>query len=232
MTRKIEGLEQPPAPAAISKLSDLPRLEKSLRDFLRSTDEYAALVAEAKEDAPDGVAAAIADNSPDPMTVLSTLVFGAALPHLDADHYHCQVDVTLHIPVEPVFTNGEWDETEKTVSWSRSAYDGAMPTMLVSAWCVPDDVNQVRIFGRSALGNEELAEYVTWYHGLTSTEQAQWDKMLASIDSSADTVETLQAFQFPDSPKLAKPIIHKLVGLLKKKQPDQAISSVINSPPN
>ncbi|WP_145167710.1 hypothetical protein [Rubripirellula lacrimiformis] len=197
--RRIQRIDSSPPPAALSRLDDLPAVEKSLRTFLRGTDHFQSIVARYRNEGKP-----VTDDSPDPMEVLSEPVFRIAMPFLASSPD--RIEVTLHTPQAPLATNGNWDAESSTVRWSSRLQSLTLPTYTFAAWCQPNDEAQIKHFGRVWLTDESLADYARWYHGLTDDERSEWDGMITSLEPGDELSRTLASFAFSESPKLAEEV--------------------------
>ncbi|QDS85979.1 hypothetical protein EC9_01370 [Rosistilla ulvae] len=189
-------------------LKDRSRLEKSIRTYLKGTDEYKQLVAQQEQ-----AAGAATPRHVDEAQVIGNKVMAALAPDLFSRHDH--VEVTLHLPLPPESTNGTWDDDTKSVRWSQSIGDSSTPGFVFATWCVPDSEQQTTRFGSVIVRGGELSNYVIWYCGLTPAESKQWDTMLSTIGPDADAVATLQAFRFEGSPNQKLPIAATLARLIQ-----------------
>ncbi len=207
--RKIEHSDDQPAPKSLNAMSDLPRVEKSLRAFLRTTDEFQELVSQCEIDGTP-----ITDDSPNPMQVLSDRIFASALPSFG--NARERVDVRLHVPLKPHLTNGTWDAESKVAEWNEDIDRVSVPAFAYAVWSVPDSKVQTDHFGRVILEQEDLAHYILWHAGLTGDEAKQWNAMLDGLKSESNPTETLRSFKFDDSPELADWIVPTLIDELKK----------------
>ncbi|WP_417736376.1 hypothetical protein [Rosistilla oblonga] len=208
LSRKLT-LQNPDADTrCLDILKDWPRLEKSIRTYLKETDEYKQLVVQQEQAA--GVAT---PRHVDEAHVIGNKVMVALAP--DMFSRHDLVEVSLHLRQPPDSTNGTWDDDTKSVRWSQAIGDSSTPGFAFATWCVPEPKQQTARFGSVIVRGGELFSYVIWYRGLSPDESKQWDAMLSSIGPDADAVATLQAFRFEGQPNQTLPIAAMLVRLIQ-----------------
>lgn len=190
-------------PARLAFLSSTERAAESLEAYLRTTEEFAKTVREWQEEKqvnPDA-------EEPDPFDVLPTEL-GVDLTLFDFDIHlfggQDRIRVRLHCPVEPFFTNGDWDGQAGQALWSDIIEDeNALSLFCYALWSLPDAEFQVGHFGKVTLAQEELAQYVLWRKGLTEEEGKEWDEFLSGLKPGEELKEKLESFRFAGSPTLA-----------------------------
>ena len=106
--------------------------------------------------------------------------------------------VALHVSVEPVYTNGEWDG-EGAVMWTeyvrgRRGVGENLPDILHAIWSEPTTDFQTKHFGHVVLEGEALAEYVFWHTSLPINMAEPWDKFLASLEPGHELVTEFRQF--------------------------------------
>jgi hypothetical protein len=144
------------------------------------------------------------------------------------------LSVTLHLPVEPLETNGDWDD-EGTVEWRAevSAPDeirASLPDVLFAAWAKPDVAFQTKHFGKVVLEEYELLEYLTWKAGLNDKQVREWDRFVAKLRPGPNLATDLHAFCFKSEretcddlheDKLAHGVTSDIVRNLQPKPPEE-----------
>ncbi len=112
------------------------------------------------------------------------------------------LSVKLHCGVEPLASNGEWDEDSKTVAWAAELKTRRLlPQFCFAVWCRPNEAAQKEHFGGLVLDGEDLAEYALWYCGLTKGEAQEWDRFVATLRANGDWKAALEKFRFSTDPK-------------------------------
>lgn len=95
-----------------------------------------------------------------------------------------KVDVELFTGIEPLETNGEWDETSETISWNSKIERNGIPKLpeVVYAFWVSHDISfQEKHFGRVLVEESELLEYCMWHASLDKQDKNEWDSFLLSL---------------------------------------------------
>lgn len=164
----------------------------SMVKFLKTTPQYEAYLREHKKSG--------STKDANPMAVLATPLF-QLLPVLTSNHE--TIDVTLHLPIKPFVTNGEWDEADGEVRWVREMGSSVLPVFAHATWAQPDVEEQTRLFGRVLITGRDLSEYAMWLHSLNELETKQWNGMLGTLDAADgidNVIETLRMFNFADQP--------------------------------
>lgn len=183
----------------------------SMVKYLKTTPQYEAYLSEHKKSGTTKEANA--------MAVLVTPLF-RLLPALTSSQE--TIDVTLHLPVEPFVTNGNWDSADGEVQWVRDMGSSVLPVLIHAAWTQPNVDEQTRRFGRVLITDRDLSVYTMWLHSLNEIETKQWNGMLETLGASDGidhVIETLRSFRFADQPDLAKVITDDWIGKLQKSPP-------------
>lgn len=195
-TRMDHGAEAADA-EAFSFLSSKESVQASARRYFRQTEDYQRLLDRWKRESNQGDR-----DKPRPEEVLSeplstitsmNQIFG------NGD----RLEVALETETEPLWTNGEWNQPERKVVWSKGieAADATgwhFPAMLYAIWSIPNETTQRRHFGDVILEGESLARYCLWYEGLSDEETRQWDEFVASWKPRDDLSRRLQTFTFAE----------------------------------
>lgn len=205
-----------PIPQSLRFLDDLESASKSLNRYVRSTEEFQAYCQKVREEAAtqplqtqptqpiephperfisrrlDALTESILD-----LVDIDLLGFGRRLDH--------HVEASLSLPVNPVGTNGTWDEPNGKVTWSGNIRHGTtaghLPTFFYAVWAVPDEDFQKKHFGTVFLEGQDLVEYCLWYKSLGKEHTAQWGRFLVSLNPK-NVVQKLENFKFTGRPPL------------------------------
>ncbi|QDV64940.1 hypothetical protein [Crateriforma conspicua] len=191
MQRKLELTPQ--QTKALQFASDPKAMHRSLESYVRETDAYRDSVTQWRHDHPD----AADDQQPTPMGFVTERLLAAASPHLFGPGSEV-AEVHLLLDAPPHWTNGTWQADEGHVFWSLGISGSPLPPMAMAAWSVADVSQQTRVLGDVVLRERELSQYVLWYHGLSQSEQTQWDDLLESLSDSDDRDADLARFHFSD----------------------------------
>jgi hypothetical protein len=110
--------------------------------------------------------------------------------------------VVLQVTAEPTATNGKFYGTGKicwdTVVEVRSEMGGMnYPVMCYAIVVQPDEVFQVKHFGRVVFGGGDLVKYGVWHKALSQVEAAAWDKMIEGLSPGQPGLEAVERFKFP-----------------------------------
>ncbi len=107
-------------PDSLAFLGDMEKMNESLAAYLRTTDDYKALLPEwekeqaANPEDPPG--------EPDPLAIIEEDFFQLIIidkPPIIPTSQNAYLDVTLKTPVEPFSTNGTYDKDSHQVKWER-----------------------------------------------------------------------------------------------------------------
>ncbi len=112
-----------------------------------------------------------------------------------------RLELRLHPDHKPFATNGRWDATANTVTWSRtlnaSAEDSTgLPVTAVALWCEPDAAEQGRRLGTIGLVDEDLASYCLQRLALPRSQSEEWESFLSSLGPGEQPGARLRAFRF------------------------------------
>ena len=107
-------------------------------------------------------------------------------------------EVVLRTDVEPFLTNGTWDESLGTVSFTTRIYPPSQrrrmaPPVFHANWAVPDASAQNAIFGGVELVGQSLAESAFWERMFDDDRRARWAEALEAA-KVAGSPEPLRAF--------------------------------------
>jgi len=113
-------------------------------------------------------------------------------------------EVVLETGVAPFITNGRYDESLGTVTFSTRVYPADQRRRLATpvfhaGWAVPDDDVQRAIFGEVVLHGQELAECACWERMLDEETQAAWRSAVVTAIETGD-------------PAVLRPILDRVEG--------------------
>ncbi len=223
LARKMGVSDREPIPASLGFLSDPNRAGKAFASYVAKTEFFqkrleawkqrqAGKPAAKTAAAPGAVAAPPAapaqpdadDPEPTPDGILMDLLDDMIGDWLDLQTMSAPdtLSVKLHCGVEPLVSNGEWDEEAKTVGWSAELKTRRLlPQFCFAVWCRPNEAAQKEHFGGLVLEGEDLAEYAMWYCGLTRGEAQEWDRFVATLRAGGNWKAALEKFRFTSDPK-------------------------------
>ena len=197
LARKMGVADQRPLPASLAFLGDREKMKASFEKYVRSTELFHRRLAQwktAKKRDPK-------DQEPTPEDLASELfqeASGFRLFEAEGD----SLELKLFCGRKPYDTNGKWDENAAAATWSTSLDSSrVLPAVCFASWSDPNGTLQEKHFGRTALGDKELAEYVIWYRALTPGEAGEWDQFLNGLKPGPDLKAALEAFRFSTDPK-------------------------------
>lgn len=105
-----------------------------------------------------------------------------------------RMNVTWQGQEKPIATNGEWDEASGELCWSVSAVgEPFLPELLYAVWSQPDEIAQVRLFGRVVL-RDQLPNYNGWYERLDPASVKVWGEFVAGFSPEVDSTARLRVF--------------------------------------
>jgi hypothetical protein len=182
-------------PQSLGFLDDQEALLKSVEQYLEQSQEYQKWVDAYQQGTKDS-------KPPKPGDVLVAKLLEAFPLWRIADD---RLTVTLAVPTEPYWTNGEWDPEDKRVRWTRSLLTSEselteFPPLCYAIWTEPDAKTQTERFGKVVLENRALADYCLWHRGLSEAEAQEWETFLKSLKPGKDLVPRLQSFRFSQEP--------------------------------
>lgn len=147
--------------------------------YLLKTPEYEAILTKWKN---------IEDKSEDcepPETdkIMANLFEQALLVDFRAVDDQDRYQVTLHTGVEPLMTDGKWDEKAGVVRWEgkmNGRHDSTVsPSSTCRAvWCKPKEGHQKKLFGKVVLDGQELLDYCMWLSTLNDAGKLKWKAAL------------------------------------------------------
>ncbi|NQT36918.1 MAG: hypothetical protein HQ581_05490 [Planctomycetes bacterium] len=209
VARRMGIADEEPIPPALAFLGDPEKLEKSISDYVKTTDLYKQRLAGWKKEQkqidpepqgpPDEDGPRHKEEPPTPEEVVGDLVtdcFAIAIfPAGDT------LEVKLACPVKPFSTNGQWQAKSKKVSWSTEMSDiNPLPAFCFAVWSEPDEAFQQKHFGQIVLADEALTGYATWYRSLEGEEKNRWDRFLDRCTPGDDLVPAIRKFRFVEAP--------------------------------
>ena len=198
IVRKLE-LKGPPSPKLSKLIENVATLEASFARYAKTTKPYKKLHdswEKAKIENPDV-------EEPDATEILAESMLVAFLPSAALLATSDELELKLISPLEPFMTNGSWDGEAKRVSWSSTleradAERKQWPTFAYAIWSEPNQEMQTRIFGKTVLSGEPLAEYCFWHQALSQTEAEHWEGFLSDLKPGNGQLELIKTFRLPD----------------------------------
>ncbi len=172
-------------------LSDEEHAEKSIEQYIRTTDFFTKAWKEKKLKENDPNAA-----PPETGEVLVSVLEGT---WFDLDFFAPKhtVEVKLACTNEPFYTNGKWDEQASQIVWHNEiAGDMKLPTFFYASWSEPNMEFQQKRFGQVVLSDENLAQYCLWRENLNEGKIKEWDSFILSLNPGEDLQGRLSAFRF------------------------------------
>lgn len=144
-------------------------------------------------------------------TALTDAIGASILPDTD------RVAVRLHVPVEPLVTNGSWRSEDRVVSWLGTievdeSEAAGLPMVAFALWSEADEKEQALRLGGTKLNGESLASYCLLRHALTAEEGKAWDAFVSGVGVDARRVREFR-FQGEARPPA---IAEALAGALEK----------------
>lgn len=123
------------------------------------------------------------------------------------EHPFDSLSVTLHCPVRPFRTNGDWSEEESTVVWEEritphvaDSTQRVLPAVLFAMWSDPYEDVQTAHLGGVVLEGESLAKYGMWYSTLPPQDVAEWDEFVSGLRPTGDLRTEIENFRFSSDP--------------------------------
>ena len=180
-------------------------LTSSLREYLRTTREFRALVNQwnkkKRQDRPA--------EPPEPEEVLRPLIDDLFLAQKGGG---ARLSVSLVLPARPVFTNARSSKDKPgSLSWSAQVGDrprkgaGSLPVVCYAFWSLPDRRFQEEHFGKIVLKGEDLGSHCLWRGALDEEEADEWSQFLADLSPGKTLIDRLRAFRFTREGPAAKP---------------------------
>ena len=180
-------------------------LTSSLREYLRTTREFRALVNQwnkkKRQDRPA--------EPPEPEEVLRPLIDDLFLAQKGGA---ARLSVSLVLPARPVFTNARSSKDKPgSLSWSAQVGDrprkgaGSLPVVCYAFWSLPDRRFQEEHFGKIVLKGEDLGSHCLWRGALDEEEAGEWSQFLADLSPGKTLIDRLRAFRFTREGPAAKP---------------------------
>ncbi|MDH3431076.1 MAG: hypothetical protein OEQ14_13820 [Gammaproteobacteria bacterium] len=171
-----------PLPAPLAAMADdFDELMYSLDEFSRESDTVRQMLEEWNSSGDNPVELEDSGDS-----VLEQLITAAVMPEFDLfGTGGDSLRVTLHVPVEPIASNGQWD-AQGTLRWSRVIKGRAdvgenLPDMLYATWSEPATSFQLEHFGQVVLQHDNLADYWFWRTELSSAHADEWDAFVTTL---------------------------------------------------
>lgn len=133
---------------------------------------------------------------PDPSKVVfEELARGGESVDLALFDLEDRLELTLHLPLAPLETTGDWDEEAGVVRWERDLPPGfGLPLLCSASWAVPDAAWQERHLGRVVLEGDALADYGREHALLPDEAARRWEAFLESLEAGPDLAERVEGF--------------------------------------
>jgi hypothetical protein len=192
-------------------LTSREKLAASLSAYLENTPEYQRLLGTWEK---ERLGTKPAPPRPEPPEVIGELLKTAAVGALQLGGD--QLSVTMKTGRPAVKTNGEWSKDSQDIRWPRQLLppDEMNPLLHYAVWVEPNIEVQTRHFGEAVLAGESLLQYCVWYHGLSNSEQQEWDAFLETLKPNTELVSQLTDFRFAHEPadrQSAAPVLEILI---------------------
>ena len=181
-------------PKSLQLLSDKQHVEKSIKAYLRETDEFRQLKKVRSEES-------VLGPELDPSEVIWALTFAATMPNSEFLANEI-LDVQLHLEGEPIATSGEWNAEQKMVYWRNVLHRESTAIDLFATWSAANVKQQEQQFGRLLLDGPLLARYVLWYNALTPTELLAWDLFISRVTPDVKSINELSEIAIGNSSKM------------------------------
>lgn len=196
IARKLGISDEQPLPQSLEFIADPEAVENSLQSFLALTDSYQIRLRgweENRSDNPDV-------QKPDPIDVVQDLINDLYEIHFSNESQSPRLTVKLSLLLEPLRTNGKWDETNRQVVWESpmegKTHTAHLPMIYYADWVAPQEDFQKAHFGSVSLTGEELLNYCLWRTSLEEKKAVEWEQFLAKLKPGADAIDKLNDFQF------------------------------------
>jgi len=152
--------------------------------------------------------------APDPSKVAyADLAYGGESINLALFDREDRLELTLHLPLAPLETTGDWDEGAGVVRWERELPPGfGLPLLCEASWAVPDAAWQERHLGRVVLEGVALADYCRAQALLPDEAAERWTAFLEGLEPAPDLAGRIGGFA-PEEEGLAE-VRRILVGAL------------------
>jgi hypothetical protein len=202
VARKLGAADSQPVPPSLAFLRNSDAMAASFEKYFIGTDLYRNKAKEWKKNHPqDAAKPEVREIMEDEFGTLMEFNLFADTP----DH----LTVTLSLPGSPAHTNGKWDENDKAVVWESDLEDRTngtrLPVFCYASWAQPAEKFQIRHFGRVIIEADDLVEYCLWRADLTDKHAAEWEKLLADLNSREDVLQKIKAFRFSDEKPFSDP---------------------------
>ncbi len=143
----------------------------------------------------------------DTQGAVTLLVFEAAGMEFELFSSPDEVELALTCEVEPLLTNGEWDEKARLVTWNGEVRERfGLPLFFYACWAEPDADYQQAHFGESVIQGKRLVEMVAWYTGLSGKSRERWDGFIGSLDPTQPIRAQVEASRAFDRQEEADPL--------------------------
>ena len=195
VARRLGVPETQPVPAALGFLARPQVMEHSWTNYLQTTDLYCDRLKRWEQERKGDPKL----ERPDPKDLVKDLIEPVFEFRFFASDDH--LTVKLSLPVKPENTNGRWDPAARQVVWEAVLEEdkpSKLPALCYALWNQPDEAFQKQHFGKIALKDEQLTEYVLSCMALEKGHAQEWNAFLSSLKPGSNLETKLSAFHFAD----------------------------------
>ncbi len=186
LARKLQLNKESPLITELINLLFAKELEKSILAYIRTTDEWKQREAQWKKTRQE--------QAPEPEDVLEEIGDDLALglSFILGD----ELRVVFLASRQPLESNGAWDAKQQRLTWNMTLSTNKLPRLAYATWIEAAGEFQQARFGKIALKDWELLQYIMWYERLTAAQKKEWDAFLQRLGGDKNTVERLKKFRF------------------------------------
>ncbi len=194
VARKMGVSEADPVPGSLAFLGSEDGMEKSLTNYLATTEAYRARLKQWEEEQKTDPES----KRPDPKEVVTKAAENLIEFNLfvTADH----LAVRLSLPAPPLHGNGRWDDELKQVTWETDLGGRTnathLPYSCYASWAQADVGFQKDHLGKVALAGDELVQYCLWRSSQVPERGREWDAFLAGLEPGPGLKAKLDTFRF------------------------------------
>ncbi len=210
------------AKAITDFFGDKQRVRQSVSEYYMKLPEYLALAKSRGYDPAGGQA------MPDDVYEICSDLSGKKVEALKCElpflARRDELSVTLHVPVEPLYLNGTWNEKHGIVRWAgkihpRSQAYFHLPAICYATWVVPNKAAQERLFGKTALCGGKLFWFALWLNSLPKTQCDAVGAILAG--TRAEAAKALRELRLEGEDKAA----------VQRHNPLEDVLALLENPP-
>ena len=183
-----------PQPLARLATYSFEHLGDEMEEFVESSAVLAAAVSEWQHN----------DDRADPTDITPEDYIGSLFDRVGFDAVlfsaSRDLDVVLHLPVEPLESSGRWND-EGFLEWNFDlAYtdfaEADLPNIVYAWWAEPNVDYQVAHFGEVVIEDEELSDFCLWYEWLPERHASEWDAFVRDLTPEPGLANKLRGFLF------------------------------------